>query len=131
MTALLAFFTGPLGKIAGYAMAAVAIVGGALIWLHTHDNAVRAALEAQQQAAIAATEAKLHAQQDAAVSAAVDAERAAAAQTVQVHEVIRRVPVTIGCIGSPAERAVLDRVRATAAGGGAANNPGGAAAVHP
>lgn len=136
MTFLLGLIGGPLGKWLGYAAAVAAVIGAAAWYVHSREVQAVQAFQAAQQAAIAEVRAEMQKQADAAVQAAVDAERTRSAQDVQVREVIRRVPVTIGCIGSPAERAMLDRVRATAGGGGGSAGASGAAvlpagAAHP
>lgn len=50
----LALLTGPLGKFAGYLLAAGAIVLAVVLWLHEHDARVRAEMAAKAQAVAAA-----------------------------------------------------------------------------
>ena len=105
MTALLALLTGPLGKYLIGAIAAALIAAAALLWLHSHDNALRVRWAMEQQAEIdaAVTQARV------AGEAAVAEERAAAdarmASLQSVRQEIAREPVSQACADS---RAISD-----------------------
>ena len=128
----LAFFAGPMGKIALYAMAAVAIIG--VVWgvIHEHDGRIRA----EDAAKVAAATATMQIAQAKAGAEAVQASAAEAiARAREVNTVkleIAHAPVTQACAASPAINAALDGLRGGSGPGGSPPvNPAGAAGVRP
>jgi hypothetical protein len=105
MTAILALLTGPAGKYLIGAAAAALIALAALLWLHSHDAALRVRWALEQQAEIDAAVAQAR----AAGEVAVIEERAAAdarlASLQSVRQEIAREPVSQACADS---RAISD-----------------------
>lgn len=108
---LLSLLTGPLGKLVGYAGIALAVVVAGALWLHSHDNSVRAALQAKADVAIAAQVQQDHDHEVAALQqAAADAQeriRALSALKARTHS----VPSSSACVQSPPVRALIGGLR--------------------
>ena len=101
---MIAFLMGPLGKLAGIAMLALALLAGVTWAVHEHDAKVLAAARAENRAhEIAALEAQSsdHAKQLALLNSLKRKTHAA--------------PPSNACASSPAVRALLDGVRHPAA----------------
>lgn len=94
------------------------------LWLAAHDDALRAAWEAKQAAAVAKAVEEQRQKGDDATRAAAEAARAAALADAPIREVIRRVPVQTACAASPAVAAALRGLREPSAGAGARNPAG-------
>jgi hypothetical protein len=107
MTAILAIFTGPIGKYLIGAVAAAFIAASALFWLNSHDRALRVRWALEQQTEIDAAVAQARAAGEIAVieERAVSDARIASLQSVRQE--IAREPVLQACVDS---RAVHDAI---------------------
>jgi hypothetical protein len=107
----LAFLTGPLGKFAMIGAGVVGLLLAGALWLHSHDNAVRAAMQASADKAIAAQQTVDH-QHEVDALAAVAADAAARARaSSDLRSKIHALPPTASCATSPAVRSLLDGLR--------------------
>jgi glucose-6-phosphate-specific signal transduction histidine kinase len=105
MTAILALLTGPLGKYLIGAIAAVLIAAAALLWLHSHDNALRVRWVMEQQVEIDAAVARARVAGEVAVAEERAAADARLASLQSVRQEIAREPVSQACADS---RAISD-----------------------
>jgi hypothetical protein len=107
MTAIFAIFTGPMGKYLFGAVAAACIAASALLWLNSHDRALRVRWALEQQTEIDAAVAQARAAGEVAVieERAVSDARIASLQSVRQE--IAREPVSQACVDS---RAVHDAI---------------------
>jgi acyl-CoA synthetase (AMP-forming)/AMP-acid ligase II len=111
---VIAFFMTPLGKLAGIAMLAVALLGAGAVWLHTHDNSVRAEMQAQADKAIAAAQAVDAEHEKAAVAAvASDAQKRAVVFT-SIKDQTHAAPTSSACAASPGSSTRSTRARTAA-----------------
>lgn len=120
--------------IAAAAAAVVALAGawlGFIVWLHdrdaTHEAAGRAKCAAEQAAFVAKVQAADRIKADSALALAVQSERDASALAIQNRKANHDAPASTACVGSPAARAYLDRVRAGAGGSAVTGAAGGSA----
>lgn len=123
---LLALLTGPLGKIAGIAALALALLAAGAVALHRHDAAVIAAVQAKQEAAARQAEEATQVRINAAVDQVARDAAARIAAANDTRKVIYAAPQTMGCADRPAIRAAIDSLRpAHGRGGGQAfGDPG-------
>ena len=107
MTAILAIFTSPIGKYLIGAVAAAFIAASALLWLNSHDRALRVQWTLEQQTEIDAAVAQARTAGEVAVieERAVSDARLASLQSVRQE--ISREPVSEACVDS---RAVHDAI---------------------
>lgn len=115
---MIAFLAGPLGKLAGYAAIAAGVLVALLVWLHNHDNAVRAAMQASADKAIAAQAVVDHQHEVDALSAYAADAAARARASSDLRSKTHAVPSTSACANSPAVRALTDGLRNRANGPG-------------
>jgi hypothetical protein len=105
------FLTLLFSKAGMIAMAVIAAIAVGAFWLHSHDNAVRAAMQADANKAIAAAQAADAEHEKVAVAAvASDATKRAVIYTT-IKETTHAAPVTSACANSPAVSALLDGLR--------------------
>jgi hypothetical protein len=107
MTAILAMLTGPIGKYLIGAVAAAFIAASALLWLNSHDRALRVRWTLEQQTEIDAAVAQARAIGEAAVIEERAASDARLASLQSVRQEIAREPVSEACVDS---RAVHDAI---------------------
>ena len=108
---LLTFLSGPLGKWAIGAAAALAAVAAFVIWLHVHDDGVLAAQAARDQAAAAAAQAAEAAAAEQALTDQAAAEAARAAQETAAKQDIDHAPDAQSANHDDAVARALDRLR--------------------
>jgi len=104
----IAFITSPLGKLAAIAALLLALLGAGAVWLHAHDNAVRAAWQAQADKAIAAAQEAAHAHEVAALEAQAAHDKARVAASEALRKQTHDVPPSAACVGSAPVRALHD-----------------------
>ena len=103
------------GGMIAMAVVAALIAGG--LWLHHHDNSVRAAMQARADKAIAAQQAVDAEHEKAAIAAvASDAQKRAVVFT-SIKDQTHAAPATSACATSPAVRALLNGLRNTDSAG--------------
>ena len=121
MPAILSLVFSKGGMIAMGVIAAL-IAGG--LWLHHHDNAVRAAMQTSADKAIAAQQAVDAEHEKVAIAAvASDAQKRAVVFT-SIKDKTHAAPVTSACANSPAVAALLNGLRnANSAGTKATGGP--------
>lgn len=105
---MIAFLMSPLGKLAGIAMLAVSLLGAGAVWLHTHDNSVRAEMQASADKAIADAQAVAHAHEIAALQAQAVHDQTRVAASGALRRQTHSVPSSTACVGSAAVRALHD-----------------------
>jgi hypothetical protein len=108
---MMALLLGPLGKFAAIGAVVAGLLLAGALWLHRHDDAVRAAMQASADKAIAAQQAVDH-QHEVDALAAVAADAATRANiSSALRSKIHALPSTSACAGSPAVGALLDGLR--------------------
>jgi hypothetical protein len=124
MMALIPFLTGPLGKMAGIALAAALFVAGAAVLVHRHDAGIRQQEQAAAQAVAMDALNKQHIATVAAMEALTKAVQDRAVSSEQIRSVIHAASSSSACAGSPAMAAALDGLRQRLnAGSGPAGGP--------
>lgn len=114
---LLALITGPVGRVAGLALLAIALLTAGALALNQHDARVRAEQTVVAQAARIATLQADHARAVAALEAQAAAAQARAKRLASIRSAIDAAPRSSACNASAAVRAVLDGLRHHAAAG--------------
>ena len=118
---MFAFLATPLAKIGGIALLLFGILSFAGLWLHNHDNAVRAEMQASADKAIAAAQEVARAHERAALEAQARDDAVRAASSMELWKRTHAVGTTKACVNSPAVRALLDGLRANTNGTRAKN----------
>jgi hypothetical protein len=105
---MIALLLSPLGKIAAVGALVLALLGAGALWLHSHDNAVRAAWQAQADKAIAAAQEAAQAHEIAALQAQAAHDQARVAASEALRRQTHAVPPSAACVGSAPLRALHD-----------------------
>lgn len=105
---MIAFLLSPLGKVAAVAALVVALLGAGALWLHAHDNGVRAAMQAEADKAIAAAQEAAQAHEIAALQAQAAHDQARVAASEALRNKTHAAPPSAACVGSAPIRALHD-----------------------
>src|SRR4051794_26285662 len=108
---MFALLAGPVGKILGVValIAALAVAGGIVV--RSHDNKVRAAMQASADRAIAEAQEQARAHEVAALQAQAKDDAARAASSQDLWKKTHVYASSQACVKSPAVRALLDGLR--------------------
>lgn len=108
---MLSLLISPVAKLAGGALLALSLAGGAAFLVHQHDNRVRAEVAAAEAAARLVTERADHARLVSVLEDRATAAEARAASTATIQRAISDAPASTACSQSAPMRAVVNGMR--------------------